>query len=82
MRWFLYGAGATLGATVVMVSKARTMREKLAAEGVARISANFAAVGLDGVGTRLQRSALRVQDGQANDGSIQDGQGPGNLAAR
>ncbi len=72
MRWFFYGAGVTLGATVVVVSRARVMREKLDTEGVARISANVAADGLEAAGKRLQRSALRVQDGS----------GTGNLVAR
>ncbi|MGI9586271.1 MAG: hypothetical protein ACR2N7_11845, partial [Acidimicrobiia bacterium] len=67
----------TLGATAVVVSRARAMRERLDAEGVARISASVAADGLEAAGKRLQRSALRVQDGQAPDEL-----GSGNLAAR
>lgn len=60
VRWFAYGAAATLGATVVVVSKARAMREKLDAQGVARVSANVAADGMEMVGRRLQRSAIKV----------------------
>lgn len=36
------------------------MREKLDAQGVARVSANVAADGIEMVGKRLQRSAIRV----------------------
>ncbi len=60
LRWFTYGALATAGATVLVVSKARTMREKLDAEGVARASAAVAADGMEMMGRRLQRSAFRV----------------------
>ncbi|MGI9666993.1 MAG: hypothetical protein ACR2N2_07840 [Acidimicrobiia bacterium] len=60
IRWFAYGAAATLGATVVVVSRARSMREKLDAQGVARVSANVAADGIEVVGRRLQRSAIKV----------------------
>lgn len=59
-RWFVYGAAVSATATVMVVSRARTMREKLDAEGVARISASLAADGMEAMGRRLQRSALRV----------------------
>jgi hypothetical protein len=69
LRWFVYGSAVTLGATVVVVSKARSMREKLDAQGVTRVSASVAADGIEMVGRRLQRSAFRV---------AQDGGGPDN----
>ena len=71
-RWFVYGAAATAGATVVIVSKARTMRERLDAQGVARASANVAADGIEYVGRRLQRSAIKVAPGGPPDGSTDD----------
>lgn len=60
VRWFVYGAAASAVATVMVVARARTMREKLDAEGVARVSASLAADGMEMMGRRLQRSALRV----------------------
>lgn len=60
IRWFIYGAAVTLGITAMVVSRARAMRERLDAEGVARISAGIAADGIEAVGRRLQRSSLRV----------------------
>ena len=68
LRWFVYGAAATLGITAFIITKARAMRERLDAQGVARVSANAAADGLEFVGRRLQRSALRV----AEDGGEQE----------
>ena len=60
IRWFIYGAATTLGATVLVVRRARSMRDRLDAEGVTRISASIAADGIEMVGRRLQRSSLRV----------------------
>jgi hypothetical protein len=62
LRWFIYGAAVTLGLTALVVRKARVMRERLDTQGVARISANVAADGMELVGRRLQRSALRVAE--------------------
>lgn len=72
MRWFIYGAATTAGVTVVVVSKARTMRERLDAQGVARVSANVAADGIEFVGRRLQRSAIKVAPVGPADGSEGD----------
>lgn len=58
-RWFVLGSAATLGATVFVVSRARTLREQLTPKGVARASASLAADAIEAVGVRLQRSALR-----------------------
>jgi hypothetical protein len=58
-RWFALGSAATLGATLIVVNRARTMKEQLTAEGVARVSASLAADTIEAVGVRLQRSALR-----------------------
>lgn len=58
-RWFALGSATTLGATVFVVGRARTLREQLTPEGVARASASLAADAIEAVGARLQRSALR-----------------------
>jgi hypothetical protein len=58
-RWFLFGSAATLGATVVVVNRARVMKEQLTPDGVARASASLAADTIEAFGVRLQRSALR-----------------------
>ena len=47
LRWFTYGAAVTLGLTAVVVRKARDMRERLDAQGVARVSVNVAADGIE-----------------------------------
>ncbi|MDK1018785.1 MAG: hypothetical protein QGD89_05240 [Actinomycetota bacterium] len=59
LRWFVFGSAATLGATVVVVSRARTLRERLTPEGVARASASLLADAIESIGDRLQRSAVR-----------------------
>ena len=59
LRWFVLGSVATLGATVFVVNRARTMKEHLTPEGIARASASLAADTIEAVGVRLQRSALR-----------------------
>ena len=58
-RWFAFGSAVTLGATVLVVNRARTMKDTLTAEGVTRASASLAADTIEAVGVRLQRSALR-----------------------
>jgi hypothetical protein len=55
----MFGSAATLGVTVVVVNRARTMREHLTPDGVARASASLAADTIEAFGVRLQRSALR-----------------------
>jgi hypothetical protein len=72
IRWFVYGAAATAGVTVVIVSKARAMRERLDAQGIRRVSANLAADGIEHMGRRLQRTAIRVAPGEPPDGSTVD----------
>jgi len=59
-RWFVYGSVATLGATVMVITRARAMKERLDAEGVARVGATFAADTIEFAGRRLQRSAIKV----------------------
>lgn len=69
LRWFVYGSAITLGATIVVVGRARAMRERLDAQGVARVSASVAADGIEMVGRRLQRSSLRVA---TDEGAVPD----------
>ncbi|MEN8239661.1 MAG: hypothetical protein ABFR53_10715 [Actinomycetota bacterium] len=59
-RWFMYGVVVTVGTTVVVVTRARSMKERLDAEGVARVGASFAADTIEFAGRRLQRSAIKV----------------------
>jgi hypothetical protein len=59
-RWFLYGSGVTLGITALVVTRARSMKERLDAEGVARVGASYAADTIEFAGRRLQRSAIKV----------------------
>jgi len=59
-RWFLYGSAVTLGATALVITRARAMKERLDAEGVARIGASYAADTIEFAGRRLQRSAIKV----------------------
>ncbi|GMQ93137.1 MAG: hypothetical protein BMS9Abin12_0614 [Acidimicrobiia bacterium] len=58
-RWFALGSAVTLGTTVFVVNRVRTLKERLTPEGVARASASLAADAIEAVGVRLQRSALR-----------------------
>ncbi len=67
IRWFIYGTAVTLGLTVIVVRRARALRERLDAEGVARISAGIAADGIEAAGRRLQRSSLRPVDDPATE---------------
>ena len=59
-RWFVYGSAVTLGATVLVITRARSMKERLDAEGVARVGASFLADMIEFAGKRLQRSAIKV----------------------
>ena len=59
-RWFIYGSAVTLGATVMVIARARSMKERLDAEGVARVGASYAADTIEFAGRRLQRSAIKV----------------------
>lgn len=69
-RWFALGSAATLGATVFVVSRARTLREQLTPDGVARASASLAADAIEAIGERLQRSALRQAPDQPDVSSL------------
>jgi hypothetical protein len=59
-RWFIYGSAVTLGATVLVVARARALKERLDAEGVARVGVSYAADTIEFAGRRLQRSAIKI----------------------
>ncbi|GMR02773.1 MAG: hypothetical protein BMS9Abin20_1121 [Acidimicrobiia bacterium] len=66
-RWFVYGSAVTLGATVMVVARARSLKERLDAEGVARVGASLGADIIEFAGRRLQRSAIKVTPDPAED---------------
>ena len=70
IRWFLYGIATVVLAGFFVVRKARQMKARLDADGVARASASVAADGIERIGRRLQRSALRIapEGGEAKTG--------------
>ena len=59
LRWFVYGmvVSAIIGAMIV--KRARAMRERLDAEGIARVVASYGADMVEAFGRALQRSAQR-----------------------
>jgi hypothetical protein len=65
LRWFIYGSVVTMILAVIAVRRARAIRERIDADGVVRVAAVMTADGVEAIGRRLQRSALRV----APDGS-------------
>lgn len=65
LRWFVYGSVATIVVGALAVRRARAIRDRIDAEGVVRVAAVMTADGVEAIGRRLQRSALRV----APDGS-------------
>ena len=56
VRWFLYGALATIGASAYFAAKVKRMRERLTAANMARAGALTAADGMEAAGRRLIRS--------------------------
>ena len=68
-RWFMFGSAATLGATVFVVNRVRTMKEQFTPDGVARASASLAADTIEALGVRLQRSALREVPNETEPGT-------------
>lgn len=65
LRWFVYGSVATLVVAGVIVRRVRAIRDRIDADGVVRVAVAMTADGVEAIGRRLQRSALRV----APDGS-------------
>ena len=57
IRWFLYGFAAASAIGVVVVKRARAMKERLDAQGVARVGVSIGADVVEAAGRLLQRSA-------------------------
>ncbi len=65
LRWFLYGVVVSAVVAVMIVKRARSMKERLDADGVARIVASYGADIVEAAGRALQRSAERDTDAEA-----------------
>jgi hypothetical protein len=57
LRWFLYGFIVALAIGAVIVKRARAMKERLDAQGVARVGVSISADMVEAAGRVLQRSA-------------------------
>ena len=57
LRWFLYGFLAVCAIGVMVVKRARAMKERLDAQGVARVGVSMGADVVEAAGRVLQRSA-------------------------
>ena len=60
LRWFVCGSVATVIVAAFVVHRINMIRERLDADGVVRVAAVMTADGVEAIGKRLQRSALRV----------------------
>lgn len=58
LRWFLYGMVVSVVVTVMVIKRARAMKERLDTEGVARVVASYGADVIEAAGRALQRSAM------------------------
>lgn len=56
LRWFLLGVIGSVTAGVMVVRRARTIKHRLDAEGIARIMVSYGADLVQAVGRGLQRS--------------------------
>lgn len=56
LRWFILGFATAAVAGFFVVKRARAMRQRLDAEGLARIVASYVADAVEAVGIALQRS--------------------------
>jgi hypothetical protein len=61
LRWFTYGVLVALAVGVVVVKRARAMKERLDAQGVARVGVSIGADVVEAAGRVLQRSAVDAQ---------------------
>jgi|GEM_PF-2899930 len=59
LRWFLYGVMVSVLIGAMVIKRARSMKERLDAEGVARVAASYGADMVEAAGRALQRSARR-----------------------
>ena len=62
IRWFLYGFVVALAIGAVIVKRARAMKERLDAQGVARVGVSIGADMVEAAGRVLQRSAVAPDD--------------------
>jgi hypothetical protein len=62
LRWFLYGFLVACAIGFVVVKRARAMKERLDAQGVARVGVSIGADVVEAAGRVLQRSALGAED--------------------
>ena len=62
LRWFMYGFFVALFMGVIVVKRARAMKEKLDAQGVVRVGASIGADMVEATGRILQRSAAPPED--------------------
>ena len=56
IRWFIYGVVATAFLTGMIIKRARLMRERLDAQGVANVAASYGADAIEFAGRYLQKS--------------------------
>jgi hypothetical protein len=66
----MYGAAAAFGVMALVITRVRSMRERLDAQGLRRASTDLAADGIEIVGRRLQRSAIRVAPDRSAESSL------------
>ncbi len=63
IRWFFYGFLAAGALAAVIVKRARAMKERLDAQGLARVGVSIGADVVEAAGRGLQRSAQRPDEG-------------------
>lgn len=56
IRWFIYGAIATALLVGMIIKRARLMRERLDAQGIANVVASYGADAIEYAGRYLQKS--------------------------
>jgi hypothetical protein len=56
IRWFIYGVVATMALTIMVVSRARQLRERLDARGIKKVVASYGADVIEMAGTYLRNS--------------------------
>ena len=65
LRWFIYGFVSACAIGVMIVKRARAMKERLDAQGVVRVGVSIGADVVEAAGRVLQRSAA-TPEGEAN----------------
>ncbi|MCZ7533228.1 MAG: hypothetical protein M5U23_07460 [Acidimicrobiia bacterium] len=59
LRWFLYGVVISAVVAVMVIKRARALKERLDTEGVTRVVASYGADVVEAAGRALQRSTQR-----------------------